>query len=185
LFARRWKVQLLEGAAKSSTEKIMGIGERMALQIQSINCPNCGAPLETSDLRPSEIQCSHCNSMIELSSFDRSKLDKPENALRGTGSIFGDDQASKRSTTCVIASLVLGSVSIIGIVFPTLCASLNIAGLVAAWLGRHSPRRNLFVTAIVINGIGLLLNIGIIIWVIIYSRQAASHSALQGLIRPG
>ena len=143
----------------------------MTNQIQSMNCPNCGAPLEVNDPRAGEIQCSHCHSMIDLSGFKQSIPGNSRVSFPGMSSLYTSDGKYAQDTIWVIASLVLGSVSLIGIAFPTLCVSFNVAGLIAAWFGRHTPRKNLVLTAVAINGIGLILNIGIIVFIIAYNRS--------------
>jgi len=145
--------------------------DAMARRIQAINCPNCGAPVEMSLLQSNEIQCSHCHSGIVLKRRARPKLKKSDHQQKDS---VEDtlDQHSALSTGWAIASLILGGLSIMGIFLPILCIPLNLVGLIAARLGRRSPRKLLLVAAIVVNGTGLLLGIILGILFVIYSGLA-------------
>jgi DNA-directed RNA polymerase subunit RPC12/RpoP len=120
------------------------------------NCPKCGAPIDLSDIQVREVQCSHCGSSILLKNRPRPKAKKVIKSDTGESEVISP---SYLSTGWAIASLILGISSIISVIFPIFCFSLNLAGLIAGIAGRHSSRKGLVVSGIVINSIGLILSV--------------------------
>ena len=130
------------------------------IQVIDINCPNCGAPIDISEIKTNELQCSYCNSTITLKNRPRSKEKKVfqknvETSNTNTG------LSPTTSTRWATTSLILGFVSTIGVILPLCCLPINLAGLIAGIVGRHSPRKGLVVSGIVINSIGLIASITI------------------------
>jgi DNA-directed RNA polymerase subunit RPC12/RpoP len=148
----------------------------------SVNCPNCGAPIDLRNTETNEVQCSHCHSSVILKSRPHSKKKKiVQQSVQTENARESEVNPIFLSTGWAVASLLLGIFSIFGAIFPLFCLPINLVGLIAGLLGRRSPRRVLVVSAIIINSIGLMLNIVIGIFVMLFGQENLT-TAVQNLL---
>jgi hypothetical protein len=147
------------------------------MQTVNMNCPNCGAPLNINDDQEQIVGCSFCGSKVVL------KDNLVEMNLRG---IKPERQGMELTTQAqnrvinsflgqalsigganngwALASLVIGIIGIGGfMILPNLCLPLNLMGLTAGIVSVKSSDRRMAISGIVLNCIGLLLNIAFIV----------------------
>lgn len=151
--------QLLHLSKNKVKQKKINI-KMKKIQTIDINCPNCGAPIDIRDLVSNKVQCSHCKSSVVLKNLPRSKR-KKVNQKSAELTETSEDRAKKinLSNNWASASLILGGISIVGLLLPIFCFPVNIVGLVAGIAGRHSSKMGQAAIGIILNSIALLFNI--------------------------